>query len=106
MSLIAPGKYLTRDGRTAVVEKTGSGLFPLKGRIGLRPESWTVSGLTFRTGNTSPSDLVSRLDDAPNPLIAPLEWALSQLEPSLDPDWQAAHAAALEALAKAKGGAK
>lgn len=50
-----------------------------------------------------------RIDDPPqepSPLIAPLEWALAQLEPSLDPEWQAAHAAALEALVKAKGGSR
>jgi hypothetical protein len=39
-------------------------------------------------------------------LLAALEWSLAQMEPSMDPDWQAAHAAAVEALAKVKGGSR
>ena len=69
---------------------------------------WTCDGKLWRHRPSS-RDLVSRIEDEPqeaNPLTSPLEWALAQLEPSLDPDWQAAHAAALEALKLANGGSK
>lgn len=58
-------------------------------------------------------DLVARIDEpapAPNALIAPLEWALAQLDSvcdsdgePMDPDWQTARDAAQSALDRAKG---
>jgi hypothetical protein len=87
-----------------------SGKYPVQGGIPfLGAQEWTPTGRWWDDRQDNKRDLVSRIEDEtqePNPLITPLEWVLAQLEPSLDPDWQAAHAAALEALAKAKGGTK
>lgn len=104
---ITPGKYRTRDGRDAVVRHVTCECwgYPVKGTVGIYRESWALDGRRYDDGKESGFDLVSRIDDAPNPLIAPMEWALGQLDESLDPEWQAAYKAATEALAKAKGGA-
>lgn len=103
MNPITPGKYLTRDGGTAVVTHVdNAGPWPVNGFCGDMPCQWSKEGRFLSFGKPSQLDLVSRIDDAPNPLIAPLEWALGQLEESLDPDWQAAYKAATEALKLAK----
>jgi hypothetical protein len=100
MNPITPGRYRTRDGRVVVIELVDdTKRWPVMGESG---ELWSSTGGYDPDESRHPRDLVSRIDDAPNPLASPLEWALAQLEPSLDPDWQAAHAAALEALKLAK----
>ncbi len=106
MNPITPGRYRTRDGRVATVTSYGKGEFPILGTITSGAiNSWNWMGRYWSDGESG-LDLVSRLDDAPNPLIAPLEWALGQLEESLDPEWQAAYKAATEALKLAKGGSR
>lgn len=102
MNPITPGRYRTRGGEVVEVSCIEpDGEYPVIGKWCGESESWTTKG-TWWTEKPSHRDLVSRLDDAPNPLIAPLEWALGQLEESLDPDWQAAYKAATEALKLAK----
>ena len=97
---ITPGRYRTRGGQVAEVEWVGRNY--VHGKVGkVLGAVWHFSGNRYH-GKKSRFDLISRIDDAPNPLIAPLEWALGQLEESLDPDWQAAYKAATEALKLAK----
>jgi hypothetical protein len=106
---ITPGRYRTRWGDIVEVRYVDvEGEYPVVGLLGGEYDMWTCDGKLWRH-RPSYRDLVSRIEDEPqeaNPLAAPLEWALAQLEPSLDPEWQAAYAAALEALKLAKGGSK
>lgn len=103
---ITPGRYRTRGGEVATVTQIdpafkSSVWGDFKGNL----ETWMPSGHYWPTLVECLWDLVSRIEDEPkepNPLIAPLEWALGQLEESLDPDWQAAYKAATEALKLAK----
>jgi hypothetical protein len=100
---ITPGRYRTRGGEVVVIESVDDfGRWPVEGECG---GLWSAIGKYDYDGNLHDLDLVSRIEDEPqqpNPLIAPLEWALGQLDESLDPDWQAAYKAATEALKLAK----
>jgi len=104
---ITPGRYRTRDGRMATVTFIQpSGKYPVEGEMPfLGAQEWTPTGRWWNDREENEKDLVSRIEDEPqepNPLIAPLKWALGQLEESLDPEWQAAYKAATEALKLAK----
>jgi hypothetical protein len=94
-----PGPWEHRSGTILGAHET----HPVKSGQGF------VASIGFPARETGYSDLQlanARLIAAAPDLLAALEWALAQMEPSMDPDWQAAHAAALEALAKAKGGSR
>lgn len=71
--MITPGKYITRDGRTAVVLcNDAPGQYPVIGYVIYRrpphpdhasPEGWTARGLTTNSGHTSPRDLMELIPE-------------------------------------------